>query len=268
MAVFDSVGSEEICWEVSKDNFLIRHCIKFLTKKEVLKENENAVKRFKEALGKVNNLFDTFPKLQESKNRGLLAALIYYQLAHPNQINAFVRWVLANHLHLITNSSTPDLIAIFDKVLDSRKRTIFVSMQFSETTKPNYDAIKAAVKDLNTEHKLDLEIRPIRVDEFQTGYSYKIDEAILSLIEASGLLIADLTGGNKNVYHEIGYLMGLNQGHGLRQENFILLHNGSIGDTTKDIGFNLAGISQLRVQDTNKLREEIKKQVAIFYGLT
>ena len=29
------------------------------------------------------------------------------------------------------------------------------------------------------------------------------------MIEGSGLLIADLTFGNRNVYHEIGYLMGL-----------------------------------------------------------
>ena len=75
------------------------------------------------------------------------------------------------------------------------------------------------------------------------------------------------THGNKNVYQELGYLMGLNQGKGLPHENFLLIHNGSIGDVSKDIGFNIAGIKQLRLNDTNSLREEVKKQISAFYGL-
>lgn len=62
--------------------------------------------------------------------------------------------------------------------------------------------------------------------------------------------------------------MGLNQGKKLPQENFILLHNDSIGITKDDIGFNLANIKQLRVKDTNGLRQDIKKQIEIFYGLS
>ncbi|KMY27215.1 hypothetical protein ACK3YH_12725 [Aeromonas caviae] len=83
-----------------------------------------------------------------------------------------------------------------------------------------------------------------------------------------GYLIADLTLGNKNVYHEVGYLMGLNQGKGLQHENFLLLHNGGIGDSQTDVGFNLAAIKQLRVNDTNELREKVKQQIAVFYGLS
>lgn len=61
--------------------------------------------------------------------------------------------------------------------------------------------------------------------------------------------------------------MGLNQGKGLPHENFLLVHNGSIGDVKADVGFNIAGIKQLRLTDTNALREAVKKQVEIFYGL-
>lgn len=61
--------------------------------------------------------------------------------------------------------------------------------------------------------------------------------------------------------------MGLNQGKGQPHENFLLIHNGSIGDVSKDIGFNISGIKQLRLNDTNSLRENVKKQIAAFYGL-
>jgi len=61
--------------------------------------------------------------------------------------------------------------------------------------------------------------------------------------------------------------MGLNQGRGLPHENFLLLHNGSISKAADDVGFNLSNIKQLRVSDTNSLREEVKEQIAIYYGL-
>ena len=132
-------------------------------------------------------------------------------------------------------------------------------MQFSEDTKPNFEAIKSAVDELNTKHGLDIAVRAIRIDQFDTGYSYEINAEVLRLIEDSGLLIADLTHGNPNVYQEIGYLMGLNQGKGLPHENFLLVHNGSIGDVKKDIRFNVAGIKQLRLSDTNSLRNELRR---------
>ncbi|MGZ8947546.1 MAG: hypothetical protein ACXW1W_19240 [Methylococcaceae bacterium] len=115
--------------------------------------------------------------------------------------------------------------------------------------------------------RVTIKLRKIRIDQFDTGFSYEINAEILRLIDESGLLIADLTGGNKNVYHEIGFLMGLNQGRGLPDENFLLLHNDGIGETAKDVGFNLNHIKQIRVSDTNSLREDLKKQIAIYYGL-
>lgn len=79
------------------------------------------------------------------------------------------------------------------------------------------------------------------------AHSYTITDEILTAIENSGLLIADLTHGNKNVYREVGYLMGLNQGRLLKQENFVLIvrENGK-GSVEKDVGFNLKD----RIADT------------------
>lgn len=35
-----------------------------------------------------------------------------------------------------------------------------------------------------------------------------------------------------------------------------------------DVGFNLSNIKQIRVNDSNNLREQLKQQIAIYYGLT
>lgn len=216
---------------------------------------------------------DSDTRLQHCAASGLFSAFLYFALGDATQAGGqqryaqFEHWVLRNHQYELQRINAPDLIRIFEKVAQARSRQIFVSMQFSADTKANFEAIRAAVDDLNSTHKLDIRLRPIRIDQFDTGYSYQINDEILRLIEECGYLIADLTGGNKNVYHEIGYLMGLNQGKGQKHENFLLLHNGGIGDVEKDVGFNLTAIKQLRVSDTNSLREQIKRQIAVFYGL-
>jgi len=220
----------------------------------------------------IQRLNDTYcdKRLKASTAQGLFAAFLYFQLSEDRSrgtYDQFTNWVLRTHQYELSSINAADLIKIFSKIAQSRKRQVFVSMQFSDDTRPNFDAIKSAIDDLNAKHDLDIAIRPIRIDQFDTGYSYEINAEVLRLIEDSGLLIADLTHGNKNVYQEIGYLMGLNQGKGLAHENFLLVHNASIGDVKKDIGFNIAGIKQLRLSDTNALREAVKEQVSRFYGL-
>jgi hypothetical protein len=72
-------------------------------------------------------------------------------------------------------------------------------MQFGDKTDKNYKAIKKSIEHVNGKYKLDLRITWLRIDEFKKGYSYTIVDEITSLIEDCGLLIADLTCGNKNV---------------------------------------------------------------------
>lgn len=222
-----------------------------------------------EAIKRLNDTYSD-KRLKASTAQGLFAAFLFFQLSSDRTrgtYEQFTNWVLRTHQYELQSIHATDLIKIFSKIAQSRKRQVFVSMQFSEDTKPNFEAIKTAVDDLNKAHDLDIAIRPIRIDQFDTGFSYEINTEVLRLIEDSGLLIANLTHGNKNVYQEIGYLMGLNQGKGLAHESFLLIHNGSIGDVKKDIGFNIAGIKQLRLNDTNALREAVKEQISKFYGL-
>lgn len=215
-------------------------------------------------------------RLQRSDALGLFSAFLFFAFQNGARYRQFETWVLKNHQYELKNINASDLIRIFEKIAESRRRQIFVSMQFKVPDKhnasllvdnPNWKAIESAVNELNKKFELDLKLKPIRIDEFDKGFSYPISSEIFQLIEDSGYLIADLTAGNKNVYHELGLLMGLNQARQKTHDNFLLLHNSSVGDVSKDFGFNIADFKQLRLSDTHSIGEEVKKQVATYYGL-
>ena len=213
-------------------------------------------------------------RLQRANALGLFSAFLFFATQSDSRCRQFETWVLKNHQYELQTINASDLIRIFEKIAESRHRQIFVSMQFKiqDTNgqlvdNPNWKAIESAVTELNREHQFDLKLKPIRIDEFDKGYSYPISSEIFQLIEGSGYLIADLTAGNKNVYHEVGLLMGLNQARQKGHDNFLLLHNSSVGDVSKDFGFNIADFKQLRLNDTHSIGQEVKRQVAIYYGL-
>jgi len=240
--------------------------LKYLINNGLVQEDESTIDRFTTVLSDVNHLFST-TKLKETASAGLLGAFINYQETSPQRVHLFRNWVLKNHIFELNDLDISGFVKIFDKIAESKRKEIFISMQFSDDTQQNFEAIKNAVDEVNAEHNENIGIREIRIDQFNTGYSYDINDEILSLIESCGLLVADLTKGNKNVYHEIGYLMGLNKGKGLTHDNFILIHNSAIGSSREDVGFNLVSIKQLRVDNSNSLRLELKEQIKIYYGL-
>jgi hypothetical protein len=242
---------------------------KFLREKEVLHDNENAIKRFKTALTKINALFDGHPALSDSNNSGLLAALVYYQLKTPLSVDSFVRWVLVNHLHLIENSSTADFIQIFDKVIDSRKRKVFVSMPFGiDVTENHYRIIKRVCSEISINHNLKLALKVERVDWFHDGTSYVITDKIIEMVSDCGLLIGNLTCCNPNVYHEIGFVMGKAKAEGKDAANMLLFLDESVAESRdKFVGFNLQGIKQLRFTQSEEFAEALRENVERFFKL-
>lgn len=245
-----------------------------LLKNEIVEKDETSVEQIKKTLVTVNAIYGTDSNLEKCTNSRILEAFIFYEIKDENLSTSFKNWIIENHIYaieepeILQKHDTNELVSVFDRVMESRKRTIFISMQFCEETKQNYEAIKDAVDDINSELKLDLKLREIRMDQFDKGYSYKINDEILGLVEGCGYLIADLSLGNKNVYHEIGYLMGLNQGKLKKQNNFILLHNKKTTNSNfdKDVGFNLKEHKILITDETNDLRNQIKEQIKKYYG--
>jgi hypothetical protein len=254
--------------------FFVRQ-FKFLIKKKVLKEDESAVDGFKQALAKVNALIDTYTALKDSTNPSVIAALLYYELENSPSSKSFVRWLLDNQLHLIESTSVshhlqPDFIQIFDKILLSRKRTIFVSMKFGGTQSENhYNIIKRVCDEINTLHMMKPPLKVERVDWFHDGTSYEIDDKIVDMISDCGYLIANLTYCNPNVYHEVGLLMGKAKAEGKDSANMLLFLDESVSDEKdKYVAFNLKGIKQLRFTETEKFASDLKINLEKFFNLT
>lgn len=225
-------------------------------------------KKLAAAFQEIEQCYETYPQENISRNYQLLVVHLYFW--HNKKLNLFSNWVLENHLYELETIDINGLIKIYEKVLASKNRTIFLAMDFRKETEQNHKAIKYAIDDINKEVSKDLKLKLLRIDMNDKGYSFTITDEILKQIEQGGYLIADLTMGNKNVYHEVGYQMGLNQGKGFNQDNFLLVHNKGLGDATfdKDVGFNISNISIVTASDSNHLREEVKKQLKIHYGFT
>lgn len=238
------------------------------------------VSRLREALKTVNTVYEEphRSRLRESACHGVLVAFAFFALKNTGkQLAAFARWVMSNRIDRLAPATTTrglgyhyhlgrtqavdaaSLVEVFESVLSARRREVFVSMQFGPETDAVYKAIEAAIAQVNKDHALqqaDLALKTIRIDRENKGHSYTIADEILQIIDGCGLLIADLTQSNKNVYHEVGFLMGLNQGRGELHENFILIADANqVKDNT--IGFNLRAWQQIRFNDTLDLTRKL-----------
>ncbi|MCA3175716.1 MAG: hypothetical protein ING36_09290 [Burkholderiales bacterium] len=238
------------------------------------------VERVRKAMIEVNTCYSAAASqtLRDSACHGVLTAFVYFALKNEGrQLPAFTRWIESNRIDRLSPATTTrglgyhyhlgrtqavdaaSLVDVFESVLSARRREVFVSMEFGSHTDAVYRAIEAAIAQVNKDHALqqaDLALKPIRIDRENKGHSYTIADEILKIMDGCGLLIADLTQSNKNVYHEIGFLMGLNQGRGEPHDNFILIADAAkVKDTT--IGFNLRAWQQIRFNDTLDLTRNL-----------
>jgi hypothetical protein len=232
----------------------------------LLKDNERAIGLFKGAMQRAHALFESHPALSTAINPGLLSALVHYELKGAPKAGVFVRWVLANHLHKIARSDAGELIKIFDQVLLSRGRKIFVSMPFGkDETDDHWDTIIRVCAEVSKEVPLDPPLKPERVDWFKDGTSYAITEKILEMISGCGLLIGDLTHGNANVYHEIGYLMGQSHAKGESTARLLLILDQAVKPEARKVSFNLQGLRQLRFKGSEAFGKQLRKELETFF---
>jgi len=241
------------------------------------------VTRLREALKAVNAIYEAESGscLRESGCHGVLVAFAYFALKNEGgQLPAFERWIESNRIERLAPAATTrglgyhyhlgrtqavdaaSLVEVFESVLSARRREVFVSMQFGNPAgqEPVYKAIEEAINAVNAKHGLqaaDLALILIRIDLVNKGHSYTISDEILKVVDGCGLLIADLSDGNKNVYHEIGFLMGLNQGRVAVQDNFILLADSNKVQNDIVIGFNLRHWQQIRFSDHLQLKNSL-----------
>jgi len=284
---FNAAFLKNLVKHFENQHTLALNLAQFLIARQMLTANtdvaqlEPEIDRIHQALIEVNQIYGKAgPALRELACHGVLTAFVYFALKNKgHQLRAFAHWIdqnridhlnpatttrgLGNHYHLGHTHAVDatSLVDIFERVLMARKRTVFVSMQFGAPTgeEPVYKAIKEAIEKVNATHGLqaDLALRDVRIDHVIKGHSYTIADEILKVVGDCGLLIADLSEGNTNVYHEIGFLMGLNQGRTGVQDNFILLADKNKIDGDTEIGFNLRGWQQVRFDGQLDLIEQL-----------
>lgn len=211
-------------------------------------------------------------------NISYLCALVYYSLLDTEQLNSFVEWSKQNGINKITEpddlskDASRNLIKMFDQIHQAKKNEIFISMQFGDSqSELIFEKIVRAIELFNSKHKdINLRATPIRIDRTVESSTYSIQDKIKEAIKSCGLIIADLSSANINVYHEVGYAMGIAESHNMIP-NIVLLykentdHNTGNKDVDKFVGFNLRNLSQLRFKEYDQLVDGLVKRLEKHY---
>lgn len=229
----------------------------------------------------IQSLRTTYAKMKDDciGNLSMLAALVYYKLFDEARFNSFVDWIMRNGIHKIAvNDYLPthnanSLIALFERIYEAKTKEIFVSMQFGDPqSEMIFEKVVQTVERFNKIKELDISITPIRVDQTVKSHQFTIPEEILRAIDGSSLIIADLSSCNINVYHEIGYAMGIAKAKNIEPPIILLYKTDSVfksqdKDTDKFVGFNLRDTSQLRFTTYKELMDQLTERLTVFFEI-
>ncbi len=212
--------------------------------------------------------------IRNCKSRMAIIPYVYYCFKGDKQKNAkltaYNSWFIKNKLYDIENFDPSSVVEIFNSIYELRTKQIFVAMPFKDELNFVFDRICQAVNKINRENGIELPT-PIRIDKQIVGFSYDIVEEILNNIQNAGLLIADLTEQNANVYYEAGYAQGLLKAKfGNTAEILYLISNPTEPDKPfEDAKFDVQHYKMIPYKNdgngANDLQENIEKELKAFY---
>ncbi len=230
-----------------------------LLDKSLIEKSDESINIISDVLLKIDKALQGAVLVDAPKCLAVIGAFTYYKLKDECKADKFLKWVQKNRLMDISELHICDVIDIYDKIYDSSSKKIFMSMWFNEKTDDTYKEVEDVKEKVKKEYDVELEI--IRVDEHKDGYSDLISTRITEGIDNCDLLIADLSYGNKNVYHEIGYAQG-------KGKKVLLLYQIRDGANPSDeIGSNLSMHDQLRFRTYGELRDGLFKKIKDFFSL-
>ncbi len=188
---------------------IVLFCIKFLLDRDMNITEDDIADIFSKL---EHTYFADNEIIQNCKSRFAIVPYVYYCFEGGKQKNAkltaYNTWFIKNRLYDISDIDPASMIEVFNSIYDIRKKQIFVAMPFKRELDFVFDAVCDTVSKINRENNTEL-LMPIRIDKQIVGFSYDIVDEILENIKNAGLLIADLTEQNANVYYEVGYAQGL-----------------------------------------------------------
>lgn len=231
-----------------------------LIKSGNLPESDSAFDRFSGQLPEIDHALRDAQLQSLPQNIAVIGALSFYKLTDQSKYHRFICWIKENCIADAPNIHMHDLISIYDKVYENSPKAVFISMKFGAETEDTYQAIKDIKDILKRENNFDLKI--IRVDEHEDGYSDEIYHRIINGIREASLVIADLSYGNKNVHHEIGYAQGIGK-------KVLLIYQSRDGvDSKSEIGSNISMHDQLRFKTRAELRPQLLLKLRQYFGIS
>ena len=185
-----------------------------------IKQNKN---QFQEITDSLNGNYEKLKEiieanqLSEENNNNIIRNTI---IKIDNDIKGLKEWKIKQKIDFSDSSEeTYENINSFYKAYKIYKKTfipsskkIFIAMPFHKQTEATYFLIKDVVNELNKDGNFifnDLEV--IRLDKEDYPTSQFINDRIMTEISECDLMIADLTGHNRNVYYEVGYKAGIDK---------------------------------------------------------
>lgn len=225
----------------------------------MLKQDDCSIEAFCEKLPDIETALREAQLHSVPQNIAVIGALSYYKLTEPDKYSQFISWIKKNSIVQAPNIHIHDLINIYDKVYESTPKNVFMSMWFNEKTMDTYSTLKDVKEILKRDDGIDLNI--IKVDEHREGCSDEIYRRIVNGINDSSLVVADLSFGNHNVHHEIGYAQG-------RGKKVLLLYHIREGvEVNKEIGSNLSMHDQVRFHNQTELKPILLQKIRDFFGI-
>ncbi|WP_270967855.1 DNA sulfur modification protein DndB [Campylobacter upsaliensis] len=216
----------------------------------------------KDGLKKILRDFSTYNQLAE-----LICIIFFlydknYENSKPeNEIKYFCEWLLED-AKLEKFQDFKNLFKVYVNTYIPKSFKIFIAMEF-ENNDENLKAIETAIQEINDEkfaNNPPLHIDHLRIDKLNKGTTFKIIDEILRQIEHRGLMIADISRKNANVYFEVGYMMALCRAKGIDNQIILL-----IDKSNKEVGFDLSGYQQVRYETQKDLKEKLKNQLDKYY---
>jgi hypothetical protein len=230
-----------------------------LLRATLLPENDTAIDALIKELASVEAAIKESQLQCVPQNLAVVGALSYYKLTDTKKYSSFLRWAKENCIVEAPRIHMDDLISVFDKVYENLPKAVFMSMPFRAETEDTYQTVKDVRDILKKENGIEFKI--IKVNENKDGYSDEIYHRIINGIHDAALVIADLSYGNNNVHHEIGYAQGLGK-------KVLLLYKTREGiDPKTEIGSNISMHDQLRFVNQTELRPALLKKIRQFFGV-
>ncbi len=258
---------------IEKEDLLL-NCAQYLidrSKKEISEDDIVKILNYLE-----HTYFNDFSELKNIKNRFALIPYVYYcyigGIKRNSKLDAYNIWFIKNKLYDVKDLDPASLIDVFDRIYEIRKKQIFVAMPFKDELNFVFTAICNVVNKINQDNGLELPM-PIRIDKQIVGFSYDIVNEILDNIQNAGLLIADLTENNANVYYEAGYAQGLLKAKlGNTSEILYLISNPNDPDNPIDAAkFDVNHYKLITYKNdgnsVDALMQDLEKEIKAFYGI-